>query len=98
MHVFLLVMVLYPEAQKTAQAELDRVIGSARLPSLEDRPKLIYVNALLQEVYRWHPIQPLNGGHVNMREDEYRGFRIPKGSSLHSNNWYDLDVASKSLK
>ena len=38
-------MVLYPEAVKKAQAELDTVIGKKRLPVLGDRPDLPYVTA-----------------------------------------------------
>lgn len=37
---FFLAMTCYPEAQKLAQEEIDRVIGSDRLPNLLDRPHL----------------------------------------------------------
>ena len=33
---FLLVMILYPEVQQKAQAELDRVVGTDRLPTIEE--------------------------------------------------------------
>jgi cytochrome P450 len=33
-------------------------------------------------------VQPLNGQHVCTQDDEYRGFRIPKGASIHSVNWW----------
>lgn len=35
-----LYMLLYPEVQKKAQEEIDRVVGS-RLPTLNDRPKYV---------------------------------------------------------
>ena len=38
-------MVLYPEAAKKAQAELDAVIGNKRFPMLGDRPDLPFVTA-----------------------------------------------------
>ena len=38
-------MVLYPEAAKKAQAELDAVIGKKRFPMLGDKPDLPYVTA-----------------------------------------------------
>ncbi len=41
----ILYMVLYPEAAKKAQAELDAVTGKKRLPMLCDRPDLPYVTA-----------------------------------------------------
>ena len=40
-------MILYPEAKKKAQAELDAVIGKGRLPVIGDRPELPYVTAFL---------------------------------------------------
>jgi Cytochrome P450 len=44
-------MVCYPEAQKKAQAELDKVL-SGRLPEHNDLPTLPYLSALVKEVYR----------------------------------------------
>ena len=52
-------MMCFPEAQKKAQEEIDRVIGSDRLPSIADREQLPYVRALCWEVLRWRPIAPL---------------------------------------
>jgi cytochrome P450 len=60
LHVFLLAMVLHPDAQRAAQAELDIVLGrEQRLPMLADRAKLPYLTALLKEVHRYHPCQEL---------------------------------------
>lgn len=58
MHTFVLAMVLYPEVQKIAQAELDSVIGEERLPDFSDRAHLPYVEAIVKEVLRWHPVTP----------------------------------------
>ena len=43
-------MILYPEVQKRAQAEIDGVVGSSRLPNFDDRKSLPYVEALFREV------------------------------------------------
>ncbi|KAG8742022.1 hypothetical protein FRC10_002098 [Ceratobasidium sp. 414] len=51
-------MLLFPEVQKKAQEEVDAVIGSDRLPTMEDRPHLPYIGRLIQEVLRWRPIFP----------------------------------------
>lgn len=51
--VFILAMVLYPECQIKAQEEIDRVIGSSRLPNFNDRGSLPYVECLLQETLRY---------------------------------------------
>src|SRR5258708_36754278 len=49
---FILGMTLHPESQKRAQAEIDRVIGAQRLPTLSDRPNLPYVTCIVKEVLR----------------------------------------------
>jgi cytochrome P450 len=52
-------MALYPEVQKKAQAEIDAVVGPHRLPDFEDRPSLLYINAIVKESMRWHLALPL---------------------------------------
>lgn len=52
-------MALYPEVQKKAQAELDAVVGSTRLPTMADRARLPYIEGVIREVYRWNPVAPL---------------------------------------
>lgn len=53
-------MTKYPHVQAKAQAEIDRVIGQDRLPEVSDRESLPYVNAVMQEVFRWHPTIPMS--------------------------------------
>ena len=57
-----LAMVLHPEVQKKAQAEIDAHIGPTRLPTWDDKEKLPYVSAVLKEVLRWNPPAPLGKG------------------------------------
>ena len=45
-------MVCYPEVQKEAQAELDKVLNG-RLPEHGDFDSLPYLSALVKEVYRY---------------------------------------------
>ena len=61
MQALFLAMVLYPEVQKKAQVEIDAVVGPNRLPDLEDRPSLPYINAIIKESMRWHLVAPLSG-------------------------------------
>ena len=56
---FILAMVLHPDIQIRAQKEIYTVIGVGRLPDVDDRDKLPYVNAVLAETLRWHPVTPL---------------------------------------
>ncbi|KAH7928455.1 cytochrome P450 [Leucogyrophana mollusca] len=87
MSVFLLAMVLHPEVQERAQALIDSVVGTARLPNFEDRPCLPYIDAILRETLRWHPIAPMGIAHSTYSEDVYEGYYIPKGAMILPNVW-----------
>ena len=55
---FALAMVLYPEVQVKAQREIDEVCGD-RLPSFSDYSTLPYIDAIVKEALRWHPVVPI---------------------------------------
>ncbi|EIM84217.1 cytochrome P450 [Stereum hirsutum FP-91666 SS1] len=91
---FVLYMALYPDIQRKAQLEIDTVVGRDRLPTMEDKPHLPYVEALLKEIYRFNPVAPLIP-HTTLTEDSYQGYRIPKGSWIMANTWalmHDPDI------
>jgi len=86
-HSFYLAVMIYPETQRKAQAEIDRVIGNDRFPTLADMPNLPYIEALVKEVFRWHVVAPLGLPHVVTENDIYEGYFIPKGSTVLANIW-----------
>ncbi|THU79722.1 cytochrome P450 [Dendrothele bispora CBS 962.96] len=90
LQTFILSMTLYPEVQRSAQEEIDRVFGVydngvSRLPEIEDRENLPFVECVLQELFRWHPAVPLGVPHRSTSDDVYNGMSIPKGSIIFSN-------------
>ncbi|KAI0264227.1 cytochrome P450 [Gloeopeniophorella convolvens] len=92
---FFLAVLLHPDTQARAQAELDAVTGRERLPTFEDRPQLPYVDALCKEVLRWQPVGPLSVPHATTQDDVYEGYFIPKGAIVIGNSWAILhDPAS----
>ena len=56
---FFLMMLLNPEVQEKAQAQIDAVVGKDRLPTIADRPLLPFIDATLWETLRYSPITPL---------------------------------------
>ncbi|KAI0662146.1 cytochrome P450 [Cubamyces menziesii] len=84
---FLLAMVLYPEVQIRARAELDAVVGPHRLPDFSDRDQLVYINAILKESLRWHNTFPLALSHGTIADDEIRGYFVPAGTAVIPNIW-----------
>ncbi|GAB1517009.1 hypothetical protein RhiTH_000052 [Rhizoctonia solani] len=85
--VFILAMVLNQSIFAKAQAEVDVVVGHDRLPEMSDREALVYVECVMKEVLRWQPVGPLGIPHAVIEDDEYRGWRIPKGSTIVGNIW-----------
>ncbi|KAF8302327.1 cytochrome P450 [Clavulina sp. PMI_390] len=84
---FLLAMILHPEVQAKAQAEIDRETGKERLPTLADRKNMPFIDNILKEVLRWHPATPTGLPHLATEDAEYRGYVIPKGSIVFGNIW-----------
>ncbi|KAF7323866.1 O-methylsterigmatocystin oxidoreductase [Mycena kentingensis (nom. inval.)] len=87
LRAFVHMMVLHPEIQKKAQAELDAVVGDGRLPNFDDRDSLPYSDALYREIMRLHGPAPLGVPHASSEDDVYNGFFIPKGSTIMYNQW-----------
>ena len=87
-------MLLFPEVQKKAQAELTAVVGAHRLPEFDDEPSLPYVRALIKELLRWRSVVPLSVPHRSVEDDEYRGYFIPKGTIVISNIWCGIYVST----
>ena len=52
-------MLMFPDVQKKAQAEIDRVTGGSRMPDFSDRASMVYLEATYREVLRWCQVTPL---------------------------------------
>ncbi|KAF6802915.1 cytochrome p450 oxidoreductase [Colletotrichum musicola] len=85
---FFLAMAVFPQAQRKAQEEIGRVVGQDRLPNVSDRPNLPYVEALVKEVLRWHPVAPMGLPHTSSEDDVAEGYFIPKDALLLANIWH----------
>lgn len=51
----MMAMLMFPDVQKKAQAEIDRVTGGSRMPNFNDRPPMGYLEA----TYGWCQVTPL---------------------------------------
>ncbi|RMZ72963.1 MFS transporter [Pyrenophora seminiperda CCB06] len=86
MQTFCLAMTHYPQFMPMLHEELDRVCGD-RLPRSEDRPNLPFLRAIIRECIRWRPPVPTGIPHYLIQDDEYNGYHIPKGSTIHPLEW-----------
>jgi cytochrome P450 len=80
-------MTFFPEVQRKAQQEIDQALGTCQLPKMADRSRLPYVNAMVKEVLRWHPVAPMGIPHMSIEDDTWDEFHIPKGSLIMPNIW-----------
>ena len=81
-------MSLFPSAKEKATAEVDRFITSMdRLPTINDRDQLPYIQALMLELFRWGVIVTLGVPHTNVEEIVYEDWVIPKETTILTNIW-----------
>ncbi|CAE7136164.1 unnamed protein product [Rhizoctonia solani] len=87
LQTLVLALAAFPDVQKKAQDEIDKIIGADRMPTLDDFPELPYIQAVIKEVHRWRPVAPLAIPHSAIEDISYQGYRIPAGSTIFVNNW-----------
>ncbi|KAK7041957.1 hypothetical protein VNI00_008939 [Paramarasmius palmivorus] len=87
---FFLAMTLHQDAQRKSQEELNEMLGQGVLPTLADRERLPYTEALILEVFRKYSIGTFGFPHVAVEDVVHDGYYIPKGSIVIANNWFGL--------
>ncbi|EIN10090.1 cytochrome P450, partial [Punctularia strigosozonata HHB-11173 SS5] len=81
-----LALTAFPEAQRKAQEEIDRVVGSDRMPNLSDFEMMPYLQALIKETHRFRPPATLIP-HRAMQDERYGTYLIPEGTTIMMNIW-----------
>ena len=76
----LLFMARYPNVQKKVQEEMGSVVGLGMAPSLQDKPKLPYTEAVLMEIQRYANILPNGANHSSSQDIVVNGMTIPAGT------------------
>lgn len=81
-------MVLHPEIQSKAQAEIISVVGNSRPVQDSDIPSLPYLQAIVKETLRIHPPGPLLSWARLAVRDVYVGDNfVPAGTTAMVNMW-----------
>ncbi|KAI0926827.1 hypothetical protein AcV5_007515 [Taiwanofungus camphoratus] len=87
---FFLAATIDPEILRKAQEEIDRVVGTGRLPTFADKDDLPYIMWTVYECLRWNPALPQTITHKTTEDDVYKGYFIPKGTGVEPNVWFML--------
>lgn len=79
---FLLYMLHNPTVQENIYNEITAKIGTRCLPSMADKPKLVYLNAVILETFRMSNVVPTGQRREVSASFEVHGFTIPKGCAV----------------
>ncbi|XP_020173928.3 dimethylnonatriene synthase [Aegilops tauschii subsp. strangulata] len=76
-----------PEVLGKATKELDRVVGRDRMVMEKDIPDLPYIEAIVKEAMRMHPVSPMLAPHLAREDASVNGHDIPAGTLVLVNVW-----------
>ncbi|KAF7814034.1 cytochrome P450 71A1-like [Senna tora] len=76
-----------PKIFKNAREELDKVIGRERWVEEQDIPNLPYINAIMKETMRLHPVVPMLIPRLARQDFKIAGYDIPKGTQVLVHVW-----------
>lgn len=76
-----------PEIFSKATEELDRVIGQNRWVQETDIPRLPYIDAIVKETMRLHPVAPMLVPRLAREDCKVAGYDVAKGTQVLVNVW-----------
>ncbi|XP_039145196.1 LOW QUALITY PROTEIN: trimethyltridecatetraene synthase-like [Dioscorea cayenensis subsp. rotundata] len=76
-----------PHIFEKATEELDQVIGNDRWVDEKDIPNLPYIEAIVKETMRMHPVAPMLVPRLSREDSTIDGYDIPAGTRILVNVW-----------
>ncbi|XVF09638.1 hypothetical protein REPUB_Repub07fG0111300 [Reevesia pubescens] len=80
-------VIRHPRVKSRLQKELESVVGMNRMVEEADLAKLTYLDMVLKETSRLHPVAPFLIPHESMEDITINGYHIPKKSRILINTW-----------
>ncbi|KAG8473748.1 hypothetical protein CXB51_035552 [Gossypium anomalum] len=77
----------HPPVMVALQQELERIVGRHRMVEESDLPKLTYLDVVIKESLRLHPVAPLLLPRESTKDITIDGYFIPKKSRILVNVW-----------
>lgn len=78
----LMSMVLNPKIQGRCHEHIDHVLGKEQFPTLKDKSKLAYIEAVILETQRFHNIVPISGPRRVLKPTNLGGYDLPKNTTV----------------
>ncbi len=86
LYILLGILVNHPTMQDRAFEEITSVLGG-RIPTIGDKGKLPFIEALILETFRYSAFAPLLVPHYTTKQTELYGYLIPENTAIFSNVW-----------
>ncbi|KAM5576334.1 trimethyltridecatetraene synthase-like [Rosa sericea] len=80
-------LIKQPHLIRKATEELDRVIGRERWVEEKDLEHLPYIDAIMKETMRKHPVVSMLAPHLALEDCNVEGYHIRKGTVVFVNTW-----------
>jgi cytochrome P450 len=78
-------LIKHPNVMKKAQHELDDMVGQEWVVDENDIPQLKYLQAIVKEAFRPHPLAPILLPHENIKSCEIGNYHIPAKTCIFVN-------------
>nr|XP_020009572.1 cytochrome P450 2C19-like isoform X1 [Castor canadensis] len=78
----LLLLITHPDVLAKLQEEIDHVIGRHRVPCMQDRSNMPYMDAVLHETQRYIDLVPAGVPRSATCDIKFRNYHIPKGTTI----------------
>ncbi|ELU17903.1 hypothetical protein CAPTEDRAFT_104679 [Capitella teleta] len=88
LYIYLNTISKNPRVQEKLQEEVDNVVGSERMVSLDDKEKMPYTQATMLELLRYASVVPLGVPRTSNEDTIIQGHNIPAGSTVLMNLYH----------
>ncbi|KAM7529231.1 hypothetical protein LguiB_032641 [Lonicera macranthoides] len=80
-------LIKHPTIMKKVQNELEKIVGKSRMVEESDLENLSYLEMVIKESFRLHPVAPLLLPHASIEDCTIDGYHIPKNARVMVNVW-----------